>query len=515
MSTPPFPGIADRPVERKEVAVPTASLPQDPDLEQLRKQARELQRAVRKGQPEALHRARQWQDLAQAESFPLTAAQLVLAREHGFASWDRIHRYIEVVTARAWKPGPPTEQDESVSDRFLRLACLTYSGDDAADRAGAAQLLAAHPDLPARDLCVAAACADVGALRRHLAGAGATAAVTGGPYGWSPILYQAYARHDPGIGLSETLHTVDLLLGAGADPNDGRFWHSLPTPFTALTGVLGQGDGGQPWHPHATPLARRLLEAGADPNDGQVLYNRMFGTNDDHLVLLFEFGLGHETNGPWHQLLEDSLDPPAEMLRSLLAWAVSHDQRKRVELLARHGVDVVSPFTEERTAQGYTPVEAALVSGRRAMADLLISLGAEPPRLGPADTFVSALLAGDIEAVSSASPALIADVIRAHPGLLTWAAAEGSPDSVELMISAGFDVNAAGRSDVVSNDPWHTALHVAAEKGDIKLIGLLLDRGADPDVLDHRFRATPLGWAQYFNQDDAAALLVPVTGARE
>ena len=43
---------------------------------------------------------------------------------------------------------------------------------------------------------------------------------------------------------------------------------------------------------HSIALARALLAAGADPNDPQALYNRMFGDDDDHLVLLFEFGLG-------------------------------------------------------------------------------------------------------------------------------------------------------------------------------------------------------------------------------
>jgi hypothetical protein len=62
-----------------------------------------------------------------------------------------------------------------------------------------------------------------------------------------------------------------------------------------LTGVFGEGELGpvrQPRHPHALALARLLLEAGADPNDGQALYNRMFEPDDDHLELLFEFGLG-------------------------------------------------------------------------------------------------------------------------------------------------------------------------------------------------------------------------------
>ena len=494
--------------------MPTASLPQNPDLDQLRKQARELQRAVRQRDPGALVRASRWiPDRSDPPGFSLTAAQLVLAREHGFASWERLRRYVKVVTSRAWHPGHPVGGDESLVDHFLRLACLTYDGDSATDRLAAAELLASNPDLPGRDLCVAAACADAAAVRRHLAG-GMGAAVTGGPYGWSPILYQAYARHDPQVGLKATLETTDLLLEAGADPNDGRFWHALPTPFTVLTGVLGHGEMRQPWHPHSIALARRLLEAGADPNDGQVLYNRMFGTNDDHLVLLFEFGLGRTTNGPWHRLLQESLESPQEMLRSLLAWAVSHDQRQRVRLLADHGVDILAPFTEDRSPHGYTPVELALVRGHTALAELLLSLGADPPALDPADAFVSAALSGNAEAVRATPEAVVVAVRDARRGLLTWAAAEGAPNSVSLLLAAGFDVNSMGRDDVASNDPWHTALHVAAEKGDTTLVRILLDAGADPNIVDHRFSATALDWARRFERADVAALLEPVTRDR-
>jgi hypothetical protein len=38
----------------------TAALPQDPDLDQLRRQARELQRAVRRGERAALTRVSRW-----------------------------------------------------------------------------------------------------------------------------------------------------------------------------------------------------------------------------------------------------------------------------------------------------------------------------------------------------------------------------------------------------------------------------------------------------------------------
>ncbi len=505
-------GIADQPAERKEFAIATASLPQDPDLDQLRKQARELQRAVRSGEPAALARVSRWHPEAPAPgAFPLTAAQLVLAREHGFASWARMRRYVQVVTSRAWAPGQPAPEHEPPADRFLRLACLNYSDDEPADRAGAAQLLAEHPELPAQNLFVAAACAEGPEVRRHLAGRQATAGVTGGPHGWSPLLYQAYARHNPDVELAATLETAHLLLEAGADPNDGRFWHALPTPFTVLTGVLGYGERRQPWHPHAIPFARLLLESGADPNDGQTLYNRMFGTNDDHLVLLFEYGLGRDTQGPWHRLLGESLESPSEMLRSLLAWAVTHDQRHRVTLLAGHDVDIVSPFTEPRSPRRYTPIEVALINGHRELADQLRALGAQPPRLRAADTFVAAVLAGDTPAVQQTPGNVVNAVRQKRRGLVTWAAAQGAPNSVELLVSAGFDVNALGRSDIASNEPWHTALHVAAEAGNLALAQTLLELGADPNIPDKHYLSTPLGWARYFGQPPLVELLEPLT----
>jgi hypothetical protein len=313
------------------------------------------------------------------------------------------------------------------------------------------------------------------------------------------------------VGRDATLATARLLLDAGADPNDGRFWHALPTPFTVLTGVLGYGEGRQPWHPHAIGFARLLLERGADPNDGQALYNRMFARRDDHLVLLFEFGLGRDTDGPWHRLLGESLESPAVMLRSLLAWAVSHDQRERVALLAAHGVDIVSPFTEPRSPGRGTPVEVALVSGHRELADELLALGARPPRLSRANAFVAAVLAGDAEGVRQTPAEVVAAVRQRRPGLVTWAAAEGAANAVGLLVAAGFDVNAPGRSDVPSNQPWHTALHVAAERGDVALARSLLALGADPDLTDQHYRSTPLGWARYFGQEEVAELLEPLT----
>src|SRR6185437_1678864 len=159
--------------------MPAIPLPQDPDLGQLRKQARELQRAVRVGDQAALALVAEFHpDPADQETlvsaaatgtFPLSAAQLVIARRYGFARWPRLHRHVVVVTARCWTPGAPPAGEAPLADRFLRLACLTYSADDRSDRIAAARLLADHPELPALSLPVAAACCDVPQVRRFLA----------------------------------------------------------------------------------------------------------------------------------------------------------------------------------------------------------------------------------------------------------------------------------------------------------------------------------------------------------
>jgi hypothetical protein len=65
-------------------------LPDRPDLDQLRRQARELLRAATEGEPHALTRLRQV-----SERVTLSSAQLTLAREYGFPSWPALRTEAE------------------------------------------------------------------------------------------------------------------------------------------------------------------------------------------------------------------------------------------------------------------------------------------------------------------------------------------------------------------------------------------------------------------------------------
>jgi len=74
--------------------LPTRVLPKHPDLDQLKRQAKELLDAVRAGKPDALSEVAARYPGADPQKFALHDAQLVLARAHGFRSWPRLKAYV-------------------------------------------------------------------------------------------------------------------------------------------------------------------------------------------------------------------------------------------------------------------------------------------------------------------------------------------------------------------------------------------------------------------------------------
>src|SRR4051794_27281381 len=81
-------------------APPSRALAARPDLDQLKRQAKELLAAFRAGDASAVVEARARYRDADPETFALHDAQLVLARSYGFDSWPKLRAYVDGVTVR-------------------------------------------------------------------------------------------------------------------------------------------------------------------------------------------------------------------------------------------------------------------------------------------------------------------------------------------------------------------------------------------------------------------------------
>src|SRR4030095_17272411 len=125
--------------------MPTQQLPTSPSVENLRKQAKSLRRAVLANDRDALARVREFRPKGQdaGKRFQLSEAQFVIARTYGFASWSKLKQYVEVVEGHTFMPPHPKLgiETESLPDRFIRLACLDYLADYVERREQAREML--------------------------------------------------------------------------------------------------------------------------------------------------------------------------------------------------------------------------------------------------------------------------------------------------------------------------------------------------------------------------------------
>lgn len=163
---------------------PTRSLPRKPNLEQLRKQARELLDRYRTGDPAAIAEVQQFEQRPEPGAFALADAQRILARAYGYASWPRLKAFVDGVNV-------------------ARLAEAVNAGDLARVRA----LLRARPELAGMEM-------------------------SGGDE--HRALHYAVLRRDAAI--------VRALMEAGADARAGIFPHRDATTALALSRDRGYDD---------------------------------------------------------------------------------------------------------------------------------------------------------------------------------------------------------------------------------------------------------------------------------
>ena len=230
-----------------------SQLPDRPNLEQLKKQAKSLLHAARTEDPAALQRFAvlpAFEEKSAAElgalGLALHDAQSVIAREHGFSSWNALREEVE---ARMLSFDAAVEE-------FIRCATGGYAGR-------AERLLALHPGIASASLHTALVLGDVVAVETRLRNDPGLATQLGGPQNWEPLLYTCHTcMHNSVAGRVDGLVAIARgLCSLGANPNAEYHWNWHPElPRTALWAAICAVKH--------LPLAEVLLDAGANPTDG-------------------------------------------------------------------------------------------------------------------------------------------------------------------------------------------------------------------------------------------------------
>jgi ankyrin repeat protein len=415
------------------------------NLEQLRKQAKDLVKAARDGDSEAL---------ARLDNLPvrLASAQLTVAREQGFASWPALVH--------------------ELAEQPFRTDLEYYEGR--------AEGIATVNDVPLasarRDLAQRHGYSSWAVLTRHVA------ALASGDEPTTPFML-AYGAVEDGdrdrlaelldrhpelvrtrgtngndlLGMAGDLDSVQLLLERGADVNRGNDygWTKLHQAgysndralaevvlvAGARTDLSARGDGGTPLIAALFWGHREVVDLlGLEPQNLRVAAG--LGRVDlvDELVGTPAAGAHRAFYRPhggfpaWQPS-----DDPQEIIDEALVWAAKAD---RVEAI-----------------------------------DRLVELGA------------------NVEA----------DPYRGTP--LAWAAANGRVAAIRRLVGLGADPNSRGTFGGPAHGQGVPPLHLAAQAGQEAAVVLLLELGADPAIRDAIYDGTAAGWAAHGCRPDLAERL--------
>jgi len=303
-------------------------LPARPDLDQLRHQAKDLLHAARRGDPGAIMRIH-----AVSDQLMLSAAQLALAREYGFASWARLKLEVE-------------RRDILNSRDLSRLT----------------RLLADHPELATEKM-------------QHWADR-----QCGEPLGYIMMLRFNHDRLGLPAELPGTGAIAKALIDAGAPVNGHPGGKETPL-ITAAS--VGDAD-----------VVRALIEAGADldavsaPNSGgapsssALVHAAVFGMTEvlDVLVaagaridsLEMAAAAGDVTGWPLGRCTLQN------RVRALV-FAAQYQRLEVIDQLIAAGTPVNEPDAE----WGRLPLHTAAGDGRAASVRRLLAHGADPDLRDP------------------------------------------------------------------------------------------------------------------------------------
>jgi ankyrin repeat protein len=425
------------------------SLPDAPNLDWLRKQAKRQLGELRKTNPTA----------------QLADAQFDLAKQYGFASWRALKAHVESLTVNGQLFDAAKEGDVGALSALLDQHpeklyvrnqpyehTLLHLAAFAGHLAAVDLLLKRGLDVNAREKgdntyamhwAVAAGHLDV---VRRLADAGGDVVGHGddhelGVIGWATCW----------DGADDPAHraVVDFLLSRGAR-------HHI---FSAIAMNLA-GE------------VRRIVAA-----DPSALNRRMSRNENNQLPLHFAVRMNRPEMVAL--LLELGADPLAVDGSGMPAavWATSPD-------IDRGVMQAIRVMTS-----------AELLSAER---------GHRPPRAGPMD-LVATLALGDwemAERLVRENPELI-ERGHAKGGVLHMMAKRGDAAAVKWLLDHGADPNARW----AHWDADVTPLHLAAMEGQADVVRALLAGGADPSIRDSKHDGDAIGWADFFKRKEIVQIL--------
>ncbi|MBV9503019.1 MAG: ankyrin repeat domain-containing protein [Acidobacteriaceae bacterium] len=478
------------------------------NLEQQKKQARELLQAVRAGRIDALVRLRsqypRWantEDATVRQEVALHDAQFVIAREQGFASWTKLKSYAEAsprarhshlfVADMQWitdrvhgllrtrqSAGPAALEQirewhprfSGCSDEEIRQAPFTegdaqlvyareHAFDTWDDLVRRVNLLASASNAKAAEPFLAAFRAlesgDIAALKLLLRDRPQLAQERG--TNGNSLLNLAVSiggKSGPDLGLA----FIETLLEAGADvnePND-RGW----TPLH------------QAAYSNQFAIAAALIKSGAD------LEAEAHGSGGTPLIVGLFWG---------HRELADLLGRYSVAPGNLRAAAGLGDK----ELLEKC-------FRGEKTLTFEACAARGFYRPHRGFPDW-------HPSADPQEVLDEALIWACKSGRTNVLPRLVragacldADPYRGTP--LIWAAVCNRPETAEWLIDHGATINRKATFGGLTHGQGVTALHMASQYGHLSMVQLLIQRGADPKITDDLYYGDAEAAANYFGQ---------------
>jgi ankyrin repeat protein len=485
------------------------ALPANPDLDWLRKTAKQRLVRLRATEPDArLHQA-----------------QFAVAHDYGFKSWRALKSHVDGIRPALGDRDRVFEAARAGDVEVVRRAFASGFDPATQDADGrtvhqiakdlrheAIELLARnlqggktrpdHEMQAIQALMRAAQSGDLDALRAGLDAHPEWIDVLGGGFQKATALHLAVLRNQHAA--------TRLLIERGADLNRRDFPdNAAPLHFAAAHGDL--------------ETIRLLVEAGADVDGkgddhgvGVLGWATCFGdVRQDVAAFLLDHGAKLDL---WTAIALDRADDLRAMVardRSLLATRMTRNQHRCtplhhavrnnrllvVRLLLELGAD-----PNARDATGATALTtASAVNADPGIVAALRGAGLMPDLL----TLVNMARYDEAETMLRDDPARLGpdggDTIALHVSV-----SRRNLPAIRWLLTHGVDVNA-------KRPMWdlnHTALHMTIESGAIEITRLLLDAGADPNIRDDRHHATALGWAEFFGRDDMAELIRERGGVR-